>query len=476
MRSRTDSLTGVFNRRHFHEVLAAELARAERDGVRRPACSWSTSTTSSASTTRSATRPATRCCVEVARRISMVLRVVRLDRALGRRGVRRARAGRPGRGGAAAASASSCDAPSATGRSAAGDEIAVTARSAPPGPAPACSAPTSSSTPPTRRSTWRSAAAATASPVRRGDRRRPRRRGAEVVRLAQAARAVASGRACARAMPEPHAEQVAELAARVATQLGLPASSVLLCRIGGWLHDVGKGAMPGRAADEAPARSTRASARSMRTHPSSASRSCGASAACADAAPSLRHHHERFDGSGYPDGLRRRRDPDRGAHRRRRRGLLRDDLRPHLPAGREQCDAAGRAVPRGRARSSIPTVVAALQAVLAANAVRIRDELALARNWRRAPLSSGPFRRVAPSRRRAVRRAALDAHAVDARDGVVRHPPPVPVQARLTRQQLGGQAGAIGRQGARRLVLVRGRETTNRTSIDRMPPCENRQW
>jgi diguanylate cyclase (GGDEF)-like protein len=32
LRSRTDSLTGVFNRRHFHEVLAAELARAERDG------------------------------------------------------------------------------------------------------------------------------------------------------------------------------------------------------------------------------------------------------------------------------------------------------------------------------------------------------------------------------------------------------------------------------------------------------------
>ena len=31
LRSRTDSLTGVFNRRHFHEVLSAELARAERD-------------------------------------------------------------------------------------------------------------------------------------------------------------------------------------------------------------------------------------------------------------------------------------------------------------------------------------------------------------------------------------------------------------------------------------------------------------
>ena len=46
----------------------------------------------------------------------------------------------------------------------------------------------------------------------------------------------------------------------------------------------------------------------------------------------IRHHHERLDGAGYPDGLAGEDDPARRAHHRRRRHLRRDDLHARLPA------------------------------------------------------------------------------------------------------------------------------------------------
>jgi HD-GYP domain-containing protein (c-di-GMP phosphodiesterase class II) len=116
------------------------------------------------------------------------------------------------------------------------------------------------------------------------------------------ARALALVAAAQEGAPKGHAEQVAALSARTAERLGLSADVVLRCRLGGWLHDIGKAAIPhsilykpGPLDDEEWA--------VMRTHPAIGEEIVRDIAALRDAAPAVRHHHERFDGTGYPDGL-----------------------------------------------------------------------------------------------------------------------------------------------------------------------------
>ena len=59
--ARTDALTGMFNRRHFSEMLEAELERSRRERLTPGLAAASTSTTSRPSTTPTATRSATPC-------------------------------------------------------------------------------------------------------------------------------------------------------------------------------------------------------------------------------------------------------------------------------------------------------------------------------------------------------------------------------------------------------------------------------
>ncbi len=116
------------------------------------------------------------------------------------------------------------------------------------------------------------------------------------------ARALAYASSIREGVPEEHAEQVASLAARTAEQLGLHLRTVERCRLGGWLHDVGKLAIseqilmkPGPLDDAEWAR--------MRTHPAVGAAVVGRVATLRHAAPGVRHHHERFAGGGYPDDL-----------------------------------------------------------------------------------------------------------------------------------------------------------------------------
>ena len=117
--------------------------------------------------------------------------------------------------------------------------------------------------------------------------------------MARALAIVASRRRAHRA---GHAEQVAALSAQTAERLGLAAEVVLRCRLGGWLHDIGKAAIPQDILAK-PGPLDEQDWTVIHTHPALGEAIVRDIAALRDAALAVRHHHERFDGTGYPDGL-----------------------------------------------------------------------------------------------------------------------------------------------------------------------------
>lgn len=116
------------------------------------------------------------------------------------------------------------------------------------------------------------------------------------------ARALAFAAGVRGGITEDHAEQVATLAALTAEHLDLSASLVRRCRLAGWLHDIGKLAVPEHTLTK-PGPLTDAEWAIMRTHPDVGAAVILRIDALADLAPAIRHHHERYDGGGYPYGL-----------------------------------------------------------------------------------------------------------------------------------------------------------------------------
>jgi diguanylate cyclase (GGDEF)-like protein len=103
-------------------------------------------------------------------------------------------------------------------------------------------------------------------------------------------------------MPPLHAEQVGELSRLVAERLGMSPGFVSRCRLAGLLHDIGKIAIPDRVLAK-PGPLTAAEHALMRMHAEMGEQMARHIAGLSDAAPGIRHHHERFDGRGYPDGI-----------------------------------------------------------------------------------------------------------------------------------------------------------------------------
>ncbi len=121
----------------------------------------------------------------------------------------------------------------------------------------------------------------------------------ESIRVAEA---MARATAFREGVPEQHCTQVAELASLVATRLGLPPETVLRTRMGGYLHDVGKIAIPDRILSK-PGALDDAEWSVMKTHTTIGRDIVLATPGLEIAAPAVTHHHERWAGGGYPDGL-----------------------------------------------------------------------------------------------------------------------------------------------------------------------------
>jgi len=99
-----------------------------------------------------------------------------------------------------------------------------------------------------------------------------------------------------------HTQEVGGWAANVARRLGADATAVEQARLGGELHDVGKTAIPDAILGK-PGPLTDVEWAFMQTHTIVGERILLADSALAAIAPIARSHHERWDGTGYPDRL-----------------------------------------------------------------------------------------------------------------------------------------------------------------------------
>ena len=100
-----------------------------------------------------------------------------------------------------------------------------------------------------------------------------------------------------------HCERLALTSLILGTAMALDRPSLLALYRGGYLHDVGKVGIPDSILFK-PGRLTAQEWVVMRSHPLRGEEICRHMSSLATTLPVIRHHHERWDGSGYPDGLR----------------------------------------------------------------------------------------------------------------------------------------------------------------------------
>ena len=100
-----------------------------------------------------------------------------------------------------------------------------------------------------------------------------------------------------------HSERVGAMSRRLALKLGLSAAEAEIVARAGLLHDIGKIGVP-EAILRKPGPLSPDEWAQMRGHPVIGAQIVAPFEFFTVGATMIRHHHERMDGSGYPDGLR----------------------------------------------------------------------------------------------------------------------------------------------------------------------------
>lgn len=99
-----------------------------------------------------------------------------------------------------------------------------------------------------------------------------------------------------------HCERLATYSIALGKRFGLPAEDLIALDRGSSLHDLGKIGIPDAILLK-PAALSEAEWVVMREHPLIGARICLSLKSLQRVLPIIRHHHERWDGGGYPDGL-----------------------------------------------------------------------------------------------------------------------------------------------------------------------------
>jgi putative two-component system response regulator len=102
---------------------------------------------------------------------------------------------------------------------------------------------------------------------------------------------------------EGHCERLAAYSVALGRRLRLPEELLVALRRGGIVHDIGKVAVPEHILLK-PGSLTPEERRIMEQHPLTGERICAPLKSFRHVLPIIRHHHERPNGTGYPDGLK----------------------------------------------------------------------------------------------------------------------------------------------------------------------------
>jgi len=100
-----------------------------------------------------------------------------------------------------------------------------------------------------------------------------------------------------------HSKQVAYMASAIARKFKLPEKKIELIYRAGLLHDMGKIGIPDSILQK-PFPLTNEEIKKIERHPDLGANLLKTSQSLANLIPIIRHHHERYDGTGYPDGLK----------------------------------------------------------------------------------------------------------------------------------------------------------------------------